>query len=89
MIWKIILSQEAEKFLTRQHLPKEEVFELARRSIRKLQGEDINVDIKKLKGEWSGFYRSRAGKLRVIMEFDFDNLSAFVERVDYRGSVYR
>lgn len=61
MIWKIGLSKEAEKFLQKQKIAKEEVFELVKKSIKKLQGEDTNIDIKKLKGEWLGFYRARIG----------------------------
>lgn len=69
-------------------MPKGEVFEVVRKSIKKLQGESVNVDIKKLKGEWSGFYRNRIGKIRVIIEIDLDAFSVFVERIDFRGAIY-
>jgi len=89
MNWQISLSKDAEKFLAKNKLPKENIFEIIRKSIKKLQGEDINVDIKKLKGEWQGFYRSRVGKIRLIAEFDFDNYLVFIENIDYRGGVYK
>ncbi|OIO50269.1 hypothetical protein COS21_01805 [bacterium (Candidatus Gribaldobacteria) CG02_land_8_20_14_3_00_41_15] len=89
MNWQISLSKDAEKFLAKNKLPKENIFEIIRKSIKKLQGEDVNVDIKKLKGEWQGFYRSRVGKIRIIAEFDFNNCLVFIENIDYRGGVYK
>jgi len=56
MTWKIELSSNAYKFLKRNKIPKEKIFELIRKAIRKFQGEKVNIDIKKLKGEWFGFY---------------------------------
>ena len=46
------------------------------------------IDIKKMKGEWKGFYRIRKGKWRIIAEFDFDNNSVFIENIDWRGNIY-
>jgi len=89
MTWRIDLTEEAQKFLEKNHIPKEEIFELIRRVIKKFQGEDINIDIKKLKGKWFGFYRIRKGKLRVIAEFNYDNFSVLVEEIDWRGSAYK
>ncbi|MDP2950808.1 MAG: hypothetical protein Q8N55_00315 [bacterium] len=89
MNWKFHLSKEVDKFLAKNRISKEEVFEIVSKAIKKLQGEDINVDIKKLKGEWLGFYRCRVGDIRVIFEIDFDERSVFMERIDYRGGVYR
>ena len=88
-MWGISLSEKALKFLERNHLQKEDVFALVGGTIKKFSGEDINVDIKKLKGEWFGFYRIRKGKLRIIAEFNFDNHHAFIEAVDWRGGAYK
>ena len=89
MTWKINLSKDAEKFLVKQKIPNDEIFEIVKKSIKKLQGEDVNVDLKKLKGEWLGFFRSRVGKIRVIMKINFDDFSVFIEKVEYRGSAYK
>lgn len=90
MMWKINLTKEADKFLlsNKNKVPREEIFELISRTVIRLQGDDINVDIKKLKGDWLGFYRIRKGKLRIIVEFDFDNFAVLIEKVDWRGSAY-
>jgi len=89
MNWVIAFSDEAIDYLEKNRLAKEEIFDLVRKSIFKFRGEPVNIDIKKLKGAWQGFYRIRKGKLRLIVEFDFDNLSALVERIDWRGSAYK
>lgn len=89
MILRVDFSRQAEKFLDHNRIPQEEIFRLIQSAIRKFRGEDINVDIKKLAGEWGGFHRIRKGKLRVIAEFDFDAPSVFVEVADWRGGAYK
>lgn len=49
----------------------------------------MNIDIRKLKGEWSGYYRIRKGKLRIIFTIEKENKIIFIERIDYRGEVYK
>lgn len=83
------MSRNADKFLKTNHIAKEGVFELLRKAVKKFQGEDINVDVKKLKGKWAGFCRIRKGKLRIIAEFDFDDTSIFIEEIDWRGGAYK
>lgn len=89
MTWKVQFSGNADKFLEANRVKREEIFKLIRSAIKKFQGENINLDIKKLKGPWTGFYRIRKGRLRVILEFDFDTLSIFIEEIDWRGSAYK
>jgi len=54
-----------------------------------MKGEPVTVDVKKLKGDWQGFYRIRKGKLRIILKIDFDEHFIYVARVDHRGKVYK
>ncbi|MDD5738547.1 MAG: cytotoxic translational repressor of toxin-antitoxin stability system [Candidatus Pacebacteria bacterium] len=89
MTWKINLSKEADRFLVKNRMGKEEIFEIVGNIIKKLQGEDINVDVKKLKGKWLGFYRCRVGGVRIIFEINFDEFSVFIEVIDFRGRVYK
>jgi len=89
MSWKIETSKDAEKFLEKNELTIEEIKELVIKTIRYLQGEDTNVDIKKLKGKWKGFYRVRIGRIRIIAEFDFENSVVFIEEIDWRGNAYK
>jgi hypothetical protein len=59
--WKISLSRQADKFLQQRHLPDEFAIEPVKRSIRKLSGETVAVDLKRLTGKWAGYYRARDG----------------------------
>ncbi|MDP2926768.1 MAG: hypothetical protein Q8N65_01370 [bacterium] len=89
MTWRIDLSKNAEKFISKNELTLDEVRELVGKAIYYFQGEDININIKKLKGDWKGFYRIRTGRMRIIVEFNFENLVLFIEEIDWRGNVYK
>jgi mRNA-degrading endonuclease RelE of RelBE toxin-antitoxin system len=57
--------------------------------LRKLRGESINIDVKKLKGKWKGYFRIRKGKLRIIFFVDTSYRSLYVETIDFRGAAYK
>ncbi len=48
-----------------------------------------DLDIKKMKGEWEGFYRLRVGKIRVIFALsnDFDGIEVYT--IGARGDAYK
>jgi mRNA interferase RelE/StbE len=89
MDWEIGLSRQAEKFLAGRHLSDEFAIEPIQRAIRKLRGETVAIDLKRLSGKWAGFYRVRVGKIRIIFSIDFDEREILIEVVDNRGSAYR
>jgi mRNA interferase RelE/StbE len=47
------------------------------------------LDIKKLKGNWQGFFRMRVGKIRVIFTIQDDFNELLVYEIDFRGDVYK
>ncbi|NJL65522.1 MAG: type II toxin-antitoxin system RelE/ParE family toxin [Methylacidiphilales bacterium] len=47
------------------------------------------LDIKKMKGDWEGFYRLRVGKNRVIFTLDNDSRDIEVYVIGARGDVYK
>ncbi len=47
------------------------------------------LDIKKLSGEWSEFFRMRIGKIRIIFRIDRKADSILVYEIDFRGDVYK
>jgi mRNA interferase RelE/StbE len=47
------------------------------------------LDIKKMKGEWEGFYRLRVGKIRVIFTVSFDSADIEIYTIGARGDVYK
>ncbi len=68
---------------------RDEVREELKKFFKKAKGENINIDIKKLSGDWAGYYRIRKGKLRIIFELNKMEKTLFVEKVDFRGDVYK
>lgn len=48
-----------------------------------------DFDIKKLKGEWEGFYRLRIGKVRVVLAVNFDSLDVEIYSIGSRGDIYK
>ena len=47
------------------------------------------LDIKKMRGDWEGFYRLRVGKMRVIFIVDFDSSQLEVYTIGARGDIYK
>ena len=88
MSWNIEYSRRANDFIE-EHGIREKVRESIKSFILKITGSNINLDIKKLKGEWAGYYRIRKGKIRVILKPDIEFRTIFVDVVDFRGSVYK
>lgn len=89
MNWQVSFSREAVKFLSQSKVKEDTVVDKVMLAIKKLQGEDVNIDIRKLKGDWEGFYRIRYGKLRIILEFEFEDCRVYIDRIDWRGGVYK
>uniref|UniRef100_A0A7V5XFW8 Addiction module toxin RelE n=1 Tax=Thermodesulfobacterium geofontis TaxID=1295609 RepID=A0A7V5XFW8_9BACT len=88
MKWRIDYSKDAAKFI-KEHNISFEVREELKKFLMKMKGENVNVDVKKLTGDWEGYYRLRKGKLRIIFELNKHNKVIFVERIDFRGEVYK
>lgn len=89
MNWRIDFSDQADKFLKKNNVSSDEIFELIVKALRKLRGENINIQMGKLKGAWAGFYKVRSGRVRIIVTFDFDDQKIRVEVIDWRGNVYK
>lgn len=89
MSWQISFSKQSLDFMRHHNLEEREVIEKVQRAMRKFRGEKVNVDVKKLEGEWEGFHRIRSGKLRIILEFQFERMRVHIEAIDWRGNIYR
>ena len=89
MNWRVDFSADSLKFLIRNKIDEIFIVEKIKFALRKFQGENVNVNIKKLGGEWEGFYRIRSGKLRIILEFQFEFCRVYIEKIDWRGNIYK
>jgi len=89
MNWQIDFSEDSLKFLERNNLKEDFIIEKIKLALRKFKGENININIKKLRGKWEGFYRIRVGKLRIIAEFQFEYSRVYIDEIDWRGNVYK
>jgi mRNA interferase RelE/StbE len=88
MKWRVDYSRGSEKFIEKQNI-REEVREELRRFLIRLKGENVNVDVGKLTGDWTGYYRLRKGKIRIIFSLNKSEKSLYVEKIDYREDVYK
>ncbi|OHA71407.1 MAG: hypothetical protein A3H01_01365 [Candidatus Wildermuthbacteria bacterium RIFCSPLOWO2_12_FULL_40_9] len=89
MNWKIDFSASSLKFLKQNNLEEHFIIDKIKLALRKFKGENININLKKLSGEWEGFYRIRSGRMRIIIEFQFRKNRAHIEEIDWRGNVYK
>ena len=88
MKWSVEYSRNADRFIQAEGI-QNEVRKQLQSFLRKLQGESINVDVKKLKGKWKDYFRIRKGKLRIIFSIDTASRALYVERIDFRGDAYK
>ena len=88
MKWKIEYSKQANKF-AKQHELFSSVREEIHKFLLKMIGVTINLDVKRLKGNWEGFLRIRKGRLRIILTVDEQNKIIYIDKIDFRGSVYK
>jgi len=85
--WRIDFSPSSLKFLKKNNLEENFVIDKIQFTLRKFKGENVNINVKKLSGEWEGFHRIRSGRLRIIVEFQFEQNRAYIEEIDWRGKV--
>ena len=88
-MWQIELSRQADKFAKKENIKDDEILNLVKKVINYSKGLDENIDVKKMKGKWKGYYRIKIGKVRMILRIDFKNKSAFIDKIDFRGNIYK
>ena len=88
-MWQIELSRQADKFAKKENIKDDEILNLVKKVINYSKGLDENIDVKKMKGKWKGYYRIKIDKVRMILRIDFKNKSAFIDKIDFRGNIYK
>ena len=89
---EVVYLKRAEKFFSKNHvLKKSDATNLISKACKKIFfKEEINVDLKKLKGNLSNFYRIRYKDIRILFEVKDEEIiiKAIVNDIDFRGSIY-
>jgi mRNA-degrading endonuclease RelE of RelBE toxin-antitoxin system len=86
---RIDLSKQADKFTKREGISDDEILSMIEKFIDYSKGLDINIDIKRMKGKWKGYHRIRIGNIRMLLRMNRKEKTIFIDRIDYRGSVYK
>ena len=89
MIFRIVISKEADKFLVKNPKIKPGIVSEIKKIIRKHNGDTVSINIKNLEGKWKGYSRLRKGKVRVIFKLDLENNYIFIDSIDFRGDIYK
>jgi len=58
MTWRIDYSKDAHKFIQKNEL-KDDVSGELKKFLLRLKGIDVNIDLKKLVGDWDGYYNKK------------------------------
>ena len=88
-MWQIKLSKQANSFAEQEQISDDRILALVKKVINHIHGETENIDIKKMKGPWKGYHRVRIGKIRMILRIEFSKHVVLVDRIDFRGNVYK
>ena len=89
MNYRVELSNQAKKAISSGAVKLDSLMALLDKFVSRIEGEDINIDSKKLGGIWRGYYRLRTRDMRVIIRADFKKNSIYVKRIGPRGDVYK
>ena len=88
-MWQIKLSKHAKNFVEQERIEDDRILGLMKRFVNYLYGHTENIDVKKMKGAWKGYHRIRIGKIRIILKTDFEKHVIFIDRIDFRGNIYK
>lgn len=90
---KISYSKEADKFLknNQELMTETEVDALIIAAIKRIfKIDEININLKKLRGKYKGHYRIRKGNTRIIFLLKKEIIpTVLVKDIDFRGNVYK
>jgi len=89
---KINYSKKSDKFLKKNQsvITQKEVSELVILSLRKIiLSENLNIDLKMMRGNYKGYYRIRKGNVRIVFQLKQNEIIiASVMTIGFRGGVY-
>ena len=91
---KVRFSNNAYKFIDKiEEKEKDRIRSKVKTLVTAIENQGIipfkELNIKKLTGDWLGYFRIRIGKIRVIFCIDRTNDELLIYEIDFRGSVYK
>ena len=89
MSWKIDYSSQAQKFRLKNPQLADHIKDTLSAFAKKLAGEIVSIDVKKMKGSWEGSIRIRKGDIRIIVTVHDDPKILHIRVIDFRGDVYK
>ena len=86
-MYRVVVHRRAARYLQRlPHAQRERLqsllSDLALEPVRR-------PDVKPMVGEWKGYYRIRAGDVRIIFCLDTQAMTVYVGHIGPRGNVYK
>ena len=89
----ISYSKKADKFLLKNTslITEKDVDDLLIKAVKLIyKFENINLDLKRLKGDLKDYFRIRKGKIRIVFKVIKNEIILIsVEIIDFRGEVYK
>ena len=90
---RVEFSKSASKFLKKLDRDKQRLVKakisLLRKSLSERRALPLDeLDIKKMKGDWRGYFRIRVGKIRVIFVVRLEAEKLYIYDVCFRGDAY-
>ncbi len=83
-MYRLIIKKSVYKFIN--GLENSSKYLLKLEDLKFFKTNQVNLDIKMLKGKTKGFYRLRIGKIRFIFYVLDDKI--VVDKADFRGNIY-
>ncbi len=53
------------------------------------EGKNVNIDVRKLKGKWEGYYRLRIGNVRILIDIETKEGIIRIYNIGLRGDIYK
>ena len=89
MKYDVQISNLVKKAIKKRLISYEQLLRIVDDFLYWLEGKDINLDVKKLSGEWQGFYRIRYGNFRIVLIPRYEEEIIYVQQVAERGKAYK
>jgi mRNA interferase RelE/StbE len=86
--YRVLLSRQAHKFIIGLEKPQARRVTQEMGDLRSYPFFDVPHDLAKLKGR-RGYYRLRVGDIRIVFRVFDEEKEIYVEKIDYRGRVYK